>query len=111
MILCQSELAASIDRSVFPGQQGGPLMHVIAAKAVGFKEALEPGFATYAGQVVSNAKVLAGALADKGFRLVSGGTDTHLLLIDVYEKGIFGSQAESALHEAGITVNKKRDSI
>jgi glycine hydroxymethyltransferase len=106
LILCKQELAAGIDRSVFPGQQGGPLMHVIAAKAVAFREALEPEFAVYAAKVVANAKVLAQALADKGFRIVSGGTDTHVMLIDVFQKGMHGSEAEDALGEAGITVNK-----
>ncbi|CAN5578150.1 serine hydroxymethyltransferase [soil metagenome] len=106
MILCKQEFAAGVDRSVFPGQQGGPLMHVIAAKAVAFKEALEPEFATYAAQVVTNAKVLAAALADKGYRIISGGTDTHVILIDVFEKGMLGSEAENALGAAGITVNK-----
>ena len=106
MILCQQEFAAGIDRSVFPGQQGGPLMHVIAAKAVAFKEALEPEFSVYATQVVTNAKVLAEAIAAEGYRIISGGTDTHLMLIDVFQKGILGSEAELALGEAGITVNK-----
>jgi glycine hydroxymethyltransferase len=106
MILCKQEFAAGVDRSVFPGQQGGPLMHVIAAKAVAFKEALEPEFATYAAQVVTNAKVLAAALANKGYRIISGGTDTHVILIDVFEKGMLGSEAENALGAAGITVNK-----
>ena len=106
LILCHQEFAAGIDRSVFPGQQGGPLMHIIAAKAVGFKEALAPEFATYAQQVVSNAEVLAEAIAAEGYRIVSGGTDTHVMLIDVFQKGMFGSEAEHALGEAGITVNK-----
>ncbi|WP_213805211.1 serine hydroxymethyltransferase [Granulicella sp. dw_53] len=106
MILSRQEFAAGIDRSVFPGQQGGPLMHIVAAKAVAFKEALEPEFATYAAQVVTNAKVLAEALAAKGYRIISGGTDTHLMLVDVFEKGILGSEAEHALGSAGITVNK-----
>ncbi len=106
MILCQQEFAASIDRSVFPGQQGGPLMHVVAAKAVAFKEALEPEFAVYARQVVANAKVLGEAIAAEGYRLISGGTDTHVLLIDVFAKGMLGSEAEAALGVAGITVNK-----
>ena len=106
MILCQQELAAGIDRSVFPGQQGGPLMHIIAAKAVAFREALEPEFAVYAAQIVANAKVLAQAIAEKGFRIISGGTDTHLMLIDVFARGILGSEAEHALGAAGITVNK-----
>ncbi len=106
LILCQQEFAAGIDRSVFPGQQGGPLMHIIAAKAVALKEALQPEFATYAQQVVTNAKVLAEAIAAQGYRIVSGGTDTHVMLIDVFQKGMFGSEAEHALGEAGITVNK-----
>ena len=106
MILCQQEFAAGVDRSVFPGQQGGPLMHVIAAKGVAFREALEPEFAAYAAQTVANAKVLAGAISERGFRIISGGTDTHLMLIDVFARGIFGSEAESALSAAGITVNK-----
>jgi glycine hydroxymethyltransferase len=106
LILCRQELAAGIDRSVFPGQQGGPLMHIVAAKAVAFKEALEPEFATYAQQVVTNAKVLAEAIAAEGYRIISGGTDTHVMLIDVFQKGMLGSEAEHALGEAGITVNK-----
>jgi glycine hydroxymethyltransferase len=106
MILCMQEFAAGIDRSVFPGQQGGPLMHIIAAKAVAFREALDPSFAEYSAQTVANAKTLAAALADKGFRIISGGTDTHLMLVDVFEKGILGSEAEHALGQAGITVNK-----
>ena len=106
MILCKSEFAAGIDRSVFPGQQGGPLVHVIAGKAVAFHEALQPEFAVYAAQVVKNAKVLAEAISAEGFRVISGGTDTHLMLIDVFQKEILGSEAENALHAAGITVNK-----
>jgi glycine hydroxymethyltransferase len=106
MILCRQEFAANVDRSVFPGQQGGPLMHIVAAKAVAFKEALQPEFATYAKQVVANAKVLAEALAGEGYRIISGGTDTHLMLVDVFQKGILGSEAENALGAAGITVNK-----
>jgi glycine hydroxymethyltransferase len=106
MVLCQQEFAAALDRSVFPGQQGGPLMHVVAAKAVAFKEALQPEFATYAAQTVANAKALAAALAEEGYRIVSGGTDTHLMLVDVFAKGILGSEAEAALGKAGITVNK-----
>ena len=106
MILCKQEFAAGIDRSVFPGQQGGPLVHVIAGKAVAFKEALQPEFAEYAKQVVANAKVLAEAVAGEGYRVISGGTDTHVMLIDVFQKGILGSEAENALHAAGITVNK-----
>src|SRR6202451_1862792 len=106
MILCGQDLAAGIDRSVFPGQQGGPLMHIIAAKAVAFKEALEPEFAVYARQVIANAKVLAEAMQAAGFRVISGGTDTHVLLVDVFAKGILGSEAEAALGAARITVNK-----
>jgi glycine hydroxymethyltransferase len=106
LILCQQEFAAGIDRSVFPGQQGGPLMHIIAAKAVAFNEALQPEFAAYAQQVVTNAKVLAEAMAGQGYRIISGGTDTHVMLIDVFQKGMLGSEAEHALGEAGITVNK-----
>jgi glycine hydroxymethyltransferase len=106
MILCNPEFAAGVDRSVFPGQQGGPLMHIIAAKAVAFKEALSPEFSIYAKQVVTNAKVLAEAIAAEGYRIISGGTDTHVMLIDVFQKGILGSEAEHALGEAGITVNK-----
>jgi glycine hydroxymethyltransferase len=106
LILCQQDLAASVDRSVFPGQQGGPLIHVIAAKAVAFKEALQPEFKDYAKQIVSNAKALAESLMEEGYRVVSGGTDTHLMLVDVFVKGMFGSEAEKALGDAGITVNK-----
>jgi glycine hydroxymethyltransferase len=106
LILSKQEFAAAIDRSVFPGQQGGPLVHIIAAKAVAFKEALQPEFAAYAKQIVANAKVLAEALAAEGYRIISGGTDTHLMLVDVFQKGILGSEAESALGKAGITVNK-----
>jgi glycine hydroxymethyltransferase len=106
LILCTQELAVGIDRSVFPGQQGGPLMHIIAAKAVAFGEALQPEFAAYAKQTVANAKALAEAMQAEGFRVVSGGTDTHLILVDVFAKGILGSEAEFALGEAGITVNK-----
>ena len=99
-------IGKAIDMAVFPGQQGGPLVHIIAAKAVAFAEALRPEFKTYAAQIVSNAKALAGSLQEAGYRLVSGGTDNHLLLVDVFEKGILGSEAESALGKAGITVNK-----
>src|ERR1700685_1839611 len=106
LIVCRQEFAAGIDRSVFPGQQGGPLMHIVAAKAVAFKEALQPEFAAYAQQVVTNAKVLAEAIAAEGYRIISGGTDTHLMLVDVFQKGMLGSEAEHALGEAGITVNK-----
>ncbi len=106
LILCRQDLAAGVDRSVFPGQQGGPLMHIIAAKAVAFKEALQPDFKIYAAQIVANAKVLAETLMAEGYRVISGGTDTHLMLVDVFVKGMFGSEAEKALGEAGITVNK-----
>jgi len=106
LILCQEQFAKDVDRSVFPGQQGGPLMHIVAAKAVAFKEALQPEFKLYAKQIIANAKVLADALAGEGYRIISGGTDTHLALIDVFSKGIYGSDAEHALGEAGITVNK-----
>jgi glycine hydroxymethyltransferase len=106
LILCRAEYAASIDRSVFPGQQGGPLMHIVAAKAVAFKEALQPEFKAYAAQTVANAKALGEAMQAEGYRIVSGGTDTHLILVDVFAKGIFGSEAEAALGAAGITVNK-----
>jgi glycine hydroxymethyltransferase len=106
MILCGKDLAAAVDKAVFPGQQGGPLVHVIAAKAVAFGEVLRPEFKTYAAQIVANAKVLGTSLQEAGYRLVSGGTDNHLLLVDVFEKGILGSDAELALGKAGITVNK-----
>ncbi|MFZ0661687.1 MAG: serine hydroxymethyltransferase, partial [Acidobacteriaceae bacterium] len=106
MILSQQQFAAAIDKTVFPGQQGGPLVHIIAAKAVAFKEALQPEFKAYGQQIVTNAKVLAETLASEGLRIVSGGTDTHLMLVDVFAKGILGSEAEAALGEAGITVNK-----
>ncbi len=106
LILCKQDLAAGVDRSVFPGQQGGPLMHVIAAKAVAFKEALQPDFKLYAAQIVANAKALAESLMAEGYRVVAGGTDTHLMLVDVFVKGMFGSEAEKALGEAAITVNK-----
>jgi glycine hydroxymethyltransferase len=106
MVLCTQEFAAAVDKIVFPGIQGGPLMHIIAAKAVCFHEALQPLFRDYARQVVANAKALAGKIMDEGFRVVSGGTDTHLMLVDVFAKGLLGSEAESALGQAGITVNK-----
>lgn len=95
-----------IDMAVFPGQQGGPLVHIIAGKAVAFAEVLRPDFRSYAAQVVINAKALAESLQEAGYRLVSGGTDNHLMLVDVFEKGILGSEAEAALGKAGITVNK-----
>src|ERR1051326_8391710 len=106
MILPRQEFAAAIDKVVFPGMQGGPLVHMIAAKAVCFLEALQPSFRDYARQVVANAKVLADTLAAEGFRIISGGTDTRLMLVDVFSRGMFGSEAEKALGEAGITVNK-----
>ncbi|HET7103793.1 MAG TPA: serine hydroxymethyltransferase [Terracidiphilus sp.] len=106
LILCTKELATAVDKAVFPGQQGGPLVHIMAAKAVAFGEALRPEFKDYARQIVANAKVLGESLREAGFRLVSGGTDNHLLLVDVFEKGILGSEAELALGKAGITVNK-----
>jgi glycine hydroxymethyltransferase len=106
LILSRQEHAAAIDKVVFPGMQGGPLVHIVAAKAVCFHEALQPQFKDYARQVVTNAKTLAKTLADEGFRVISGGTDTHLMLIDVFSAGMLGSEAEKALGEAGITVNK-----
>ena len=106
MILSKQEYATAIDKVVFPGLQGGPLVHIIAAKAVCFHEAMQPEFKDYARQVVANAKVLAEALAGEGFRVISGGTDTHLMLVDVYSRGMLGNEAEKALGEAGITVNK-----
>lgn len=106
LILSKEKFAAAIDKTVFPGFQGGPLVHIIAAKAVCFKEAMEPGFVEYQKQVVANAQALARGLMDAGFRIVSGGTDTHLMLLDVFSKGIRGKEAEAALDRARITVNK-----
>jgi glycine hydroxymethyltransferase len=106
LILCGQALAAAVDKAVFPGQQGGPLVHIVAAKAVALGEALRPEFKSYAAQIVANAKVLAATLQQAGYRIVSGGTDNHLMLVDVFEKGILGSEAELALGKAGITVNK-----
>jgi glycine hydroxymethyltransferase len=106
LILAREKYAAAIDKSVFPGVQGGPLVHVIAAKAVCFHEAMQPDFIEYQKRVLANAKALAEGLAQEGFRIVSGGTDTHLLLVDVFAKGIRGKEAEKALDEAHITVNK-----
>src|SRR5580698_1679490 len=106
MILAKQEYGAAIDKVVFPGVQGGPLVHIIAAKAVCFLEAMQPSFRDYARQIVANAKVLAETLAAEGFRIISGGTDTHLMLVDVFAKGMLGSEAEKALGDAGITVNK-----
>jgi glycine hydroxymethyltransferase len=106
MVLCREQYAKELDKNVFPGVQGGPLVHIIAAKAVCFKEAAEPAFAEYQRQIVKNAATLARALVAGGFRLVSGGTDNHLMLVDVFSKGITGKVAEAALGKAGITVNK-----
>ncbi|HNX77399.1 MAG TPA: serine hydroxymethyltransferase [Candidatus Rifleibacterium sp.] len=106
LVLCKEKYAKALDKAIFPGLQGGPLMHVIAAKAVAFKEALEPGFKEYQKRVIENAQALAAALKERGFRLVSGGTDNHLMLIDVRNKNITGKAAEKALDHAGITVNK-----
>ena len=105
-ILARQEHAKLLNREVFPGIQGGPLMHVIAAKAVAFHEALQPEFAAYAGQIVANAKRLAAVLQEGGFRIVSGGTDNHLMLVDLTPRGLTGKEAEAALDAAGITVNK-----
>ncbi|MGH7458778.1 MAG: serine hydroxymethyltransferase [Longimicrobiaceae bacterium] len=106
LILAREEHAKAIDKQIFPGVQGGPLIHVIAAKAVAFGEALRPEFAAYSARVIENARALAGALAEHGFELVSGGTDTHLLLVDLRNKGLTGKEAEARLERAGITVNK-----
>lgn len=106
LILCKEELAKAIDKAIFPGLQGGPLMHVIAAKAAAFGEALKPEFKTYMQQVVDNAQTLAKSLTEKGFRLVSGGTDTHLMLIDTKAVGMTGKEAEAILDNLGVTTNK-----
>ncbi len=106
LILCKEEYAAKIDKAVFPGIQGGPLMHVIAAKAVAFGEALQPGFKEYQQQIVNNARALASALIKRGFELISGGTDNHMMLVDLRNKNITGRDAEKALDQIGITVNK-----
>ncbi len=106
IIMCREEFADRVDRAVFPGVQAGPLMHIIAAKAVSFKEALEPRFTAYQEQIVKNAKALAEALIKEGFRLVSGGTDNHLMLIDLANKGITGKKAADILEESGIIINK-----
>ena len=106
LIMCREEHAKSIDKQIFPGVQGGPLMHVIAAKAVAFGEALQPDFALYSGRVIENARALGEALVERGFTLVSGGTDNHLVLVDLRSKGVTGKVAEKALDRAGITVNK-----
>jgi glycine hydroxymethyltransferase len=106
LVLCREQYAKDLDRTVFPGVQGGPLVHIIAAKAICLKEAAEPAFAEYQKQIVANAKTLASVLTASGFRLVSGGTDNHLMLVDVFSKGLTGKIAEAALDKAGITVNK-----
>jgi len=105
-VLCRKEFARKLDSRVFPGIQGGPLMHTIAAKAVAFREAMRPSFVRYQRQIVRNARALADAMAQQGFRIVSGGTDTHLMLVDLTAKGISGQDASCILEEAGITVNK-----
>jgi glycine hydroxymethyltransferase len=106
VVMCKAEHAKAVDKFVFPGMQGGPLMHVIAAKAVAFKEALSPAFKRYQQQVVLNARVLAQGLLDRGYKIVSGGTDTHLMLVNLTNKGITGKEADAALDAAGIIVNK-----
>jgi glycine hydroxymethyltransferase len=106
LIMCRESWAKEVDKALFPGVQGGPLMHAVAAKAVAFKEALEPRFAEYQKRVVANAAALAAGLADLGWRIVSGGTDNHLLLVDVFSKGVTGKVAEKALERAAITINK-----
>jgi glycine hydroxymethyltransferase len=106
LILCKAEHAKAIDKSVFPGSQGGPLEHVIAAKAVCFKEALAPSFKTYANDVIANARALANALTSLGFEIVSGGTDNHLMLVDLRNRGLTGKVAQLSLDDAAITVNK-----
>jgi glycine hydroxymethyltransferase len=106
MIMCKADYAPVLNKQVFPGIQGGPLMHIIAAKAVAFQEALAPEFASYQRQIVANARALAEALQGHGLRLVSGGTDTHLLLVDLTGRGLTGKAAEAALDRSGITVNK-----
>jgi glycine hydroxymethyltransferase len=106
LVLCKEKWAKDLDRSVFPGVQGGPLVHIIAAKAVCFKEALEPTFAAYQRRIVANAAALAASIASHGFRLVSGGTDNHLMLVDVFSRGLTGKDATAALGKAGITVNQ-----
>jgi len=106
IILCKAAHAKAIDKAMFPGMQGGPLEHVIAAKAVAFHEALQPAFTAYCRQVVANAQVLAAALVARGYQIVSGGTDNHLMLVDLRNKGLTGKVAEQVLDRAGITVNK-----
>jgi glycine/serine hydroxymethyltransferase len=106
LILCREKYAKDLDRTTFPGVQGGPLMHIIAAKAVCLKEATEPGFREYQKQVVANAKALAAGVAKRGYRIVSGGTDNHLFLVDLHSRGLTGSAAQPAFDRAGITINK-----
>ena len=106
LVLCKKVHAKALNKTVFPGLQGGPFMHIIAAKGVAFREALQPPYRAYIKQVLANAKALAAAMAGRGYRIVSGGTDTHLFLLDVFSKGITGKEAEKALEKAGITVNK-----
>lgn len=106
MILCKEKYGAKVDKAVFPGIQGGPLMHVIAAKAVAFGEALQPGFKEYQQQIVNNARILADSLTERGFELISGGTDNHMMLVDLRNKQITGKIAEQTLDEVGVTVNK-----
>ena len=106
LILCREQFAKDVDKALFPGVQGGPLMHIVAAKAVCFKEAMEPTFLAYQKQILANAQALARSLTSHGFRLVSGGTDNHLMLVDVFSKGVTGKVAEASLGKAGITVNK-----
>jgi glycine hydroxymethyltransferase len=106
LIMCNEQFAKDLDRNVFPGMQGGPLVHIIAAKAVSFKEALQPEFKTYQQQIMKNAKALAAGIGEAGFRIVSGGTDNHVFLVDVFSKGLTGRDAEQALEAAHITVNK-----
>jgi glycine hydroxymethyltransferase len=106
LIMCKEAFAKTLNSRVFPGMQGGPLMHIIAAKAVAFKEALSAEFKTYQAQIVKNAKTLGEALTAEGFRLVSGGTDNHLMLVDLTPKGVTGKDAQEVLDRAGITVNK-----
>jgi glycine hydroxymethyltransferase len=106
LIMCREQFAKDLDRTVFPGTQGGPLVHIIAAKAVCLQEALQPGFADYQRQILANARTLSQTLIEEGFRLVSGGTDNHLMLVDVFSRAVTGKEAEQALEKANITVNK-----
>ena len=105
-MLCRERFAKDLDRNVFPGVQGGPLVHIIAAKAVSFREAMQPEFREYQAQIIRNAKALAQAVADEGFRIVSGGTDNHVFMTDVFSKGITGKDGQNWLEAANITVNK-----